>query len=893
MILIEHPEAFLLIPVWLGAAWMFPSARLFMPLRVLAGLLLMLAWLNPQLNRQGKGMDLWVMVDRSLSASDWIEPRLPEMQTLLEQSRGRHDRLMLIDFAEDVIERDPLQSAILSGRRDSTRIDSALHFTLSRLNPRRISRLLMITDGYSTEPFEDAAARLIGQGIPMDVRFMLPTDDTDFQVESISAPVHVRPGEPFIIDARISGTDDVEVPCILLRDGVPSGRATARLQNGRGQVRWTDSIAGSVAVEYAVQIEPAQDTWAGNNRQKVWVEARGGQRVLLVTSYRDDPLAEALKLQGLSVDVVTDASSLQPGHLAGASAVILNNVPAYIIPNEVMEAFPFYVRETGGGLIMIGGKTSFASGGYFESPVDELLPVSMELKQEHRRLAVAMAIVMDRSGSMMAGVSGGGGKTKMDLANEGAARAIELLGATDAVTVFAVDSEAHRVIPLTTLGENRAEILSLVRKIQSAGGGIFVYNGLRAGWDELKKAPQGQRHIILFSDAADSEQPQGYEVLVDEMISSGSASLSVIALGTEQDSDADLLKAIAARGNGRIFFNADANTLPQLFAQETVALSRSAFLTDPTSLQAQPGWLEMASDMLAWPAQVEGYNLSYLRPEAAASLLSGDEYEAPLLAQWVRGMGKVGAVTFPLAGEYSQSVRSWSAYGDFIRTLTRWCMREDVPPGLVLRTVRVGETLKLELHYDEAWIDAWAETPPQLITSTSGSDGTTRQRWRRIRPGIFEAEVVISGSQILNGAIQAGRHVIPFGPIAGTIGAEWQFNPAMPKTLQQVAQASGGQIRVDLADIWKSSGRRDVRGIREILLVLTLSVFLIEALWSRLGWNIPVLGKYQKRTSVAAPSIAAPKETEKGLDTMTLPVEEPTPSSRKSLFEKARHRGKL
>ena len=71
--------------------------------------------------------------------------------------------------------------------------------------------------------------------------------------------------------------------------------------------------------------------------------------------------------------------------------------------------------------MMAGGKHSFGAGGYFESGVDELLPISMELKNEHRKLAVAMAIVMDRSGSMSAGVAGAGGgaggrpMTKMDL----------------------------------------------------------------------------------------------------------------------------------------------------------------------------------------------------------------------------------------------------------------------------------------------------------------------------------------------------------------------------------------------------------------------------------------------------------------------------------------------
>ncbi|MEM8712518.1 MAG: hypothetical protein AAGG01_16310, partial [Planctomycetota bacterium] len=56
----------------------------------------------------------------------------------------------------------------------------------------------------------------------------------------------------------------------------------------------------------------------------------------------------------------------------------------------------------------------------------------MELKQEHKKLAVAMCVVVDRSGSMGASVEGASRLTKMDLANAGASQAVELLGELDA-----------------------------------------------------------------------------------------------------------------------------------------------------------------------------------------------------------------------------------------------------------------------------------------------------------------------------------------------------------------------------------------------------------------------------------------------------------------------------
>ena len=117
----------------------------------------------------------------------------------------------------------------------------------------------------------------------------------------------------------------------------------------------------------------------------------------------------------------------------------------------------------------VGGvRGAFGVGGYHLTAVDEILPVSMELRQEHRKQGVALSVVLDRSGSMSAPVSGG--MTKMDLANLGAAAAIELLSPIDAIGVIAVDSMEHVIQPLTPV-TNVDALTSTVRSIESAGGG--------------------------------------------------------------------------------------------------------------------------------------------------------------------------------------------------------------------------------------------------------------------------------------------------------------------------------------------------------------------------------------------------------------------------------------
>ena len=51
------------------------------------------------------------------------------------------------------------------------------------------------------------------------------------------------------------------------------------------------------------------------------------------------------------------------------------------------------------------------------------------------------------------------------------------------------------------------EILDLEKKIlsiRSEGGGIYVYTGIEAAFTALKDAPTPLKHVLLFSDCADS-----------------------------------------------------------------------------------------------------------------------------------------------------------------------------------------------------------------------------------------------------------------------------------------------------------------------------------------------------------------------------------------------------
>jgi uncharacterized membrane protein len=833
-----HPEWLLLLPLFAAAGWYWRGLRLEKPLRMLCLLLVTILLCQIQVRRHGDGLDLWVLVDRSDSAKDLVSPRLQEWEDILERSRKPSDRLHFVDFADEAVTRGAqlrAGSTDFAGNTRATRINSAAGHALAQMRHERASRLLVLTDGYSTEPLDGLADRLTSQGVPMDFRLAAQQARNDWRIAAFVLPRRVQLREAFLAEVVVLADQDGTVPLELFRNGASIGRREVEVVNGVGRLRFTDRLSGAGAFRYQATLLPAEDALVGNNTAAQWVEVQGGPRVVLATAYEQDPLAEVLRTQGFELEVITKLDELRIGSLTGAKVVILNNVPAYRMDSEFVRALDFFVHHQGGGLAMIGGKHSFAAGGWFGSPLEPLLPVSMELKQEHRKLAVAMAIVMDRSGSMAMTVPGST-MQKMDLANEGAARGIELLGDNDFVCVFAVDSEAHEIAPLMAVGQNRGTLQNVVRRVESTGGGIFVYQGLVAAWKQLQQAQVGQRHVILFADAADAEEPGDYIKLLAEM-QKANTTVSVIGLGTDKDPDADFLKDVARRGNGRIFFNANPNELPALFAQETVAVARSAFVEEPVDIKGTPGWMEMAAGAMEWMPQADGYNLSYLRPGATQAAVTSDEYSAPLVAFWQRGAGRVATVSCPLGGDFSQKTRAWKNYGSFCQSLGRWLMGEQVPPGVGLRADMDGSRLKADLFFDETWNDRVALHAPELVLS-EGAGGVARPvNWERLAPGHFRATLEIVGEHYVRGAVKIGDSAFPFGPINSVVNPEWSFDRSRLTELRAVSQRSGGAERVDLSDVWNAPRPPAWRDMQRWLLIALVGMLVFEAWQTRTGWN--------------------------------------------------------
>jgi hypothetical protein len=95
-----------------------------------------------------------------------------------------------------------------------------------------------------------------------------------------------------------------------------------------------------------------------------------------------------LQKGGLDLRAVpADRVDLSLEALSGYSAVIVENSPAEKLGTRGMETLAAWVRASGSGLMITGGQHSYGPGGYYKSPLEPILPVSMELRQEHRKFA--------------------------------------------------------------------------------------------------------------------------------------------------------------------------------------------------------------------------------------------------------------------------------------------------------------------------------------------------------------------------------------------------------------------------------------------------------------------------------------------------------------------------
>ena len=826
---LAYPEFLLLgIPAWLLYRRFGQASGVTKWLRLSLLLILLVCLCGPQMNLGGYGVDVIAIVDRSRSMPEGSDGRIRELLTNLDHNRGTYDRLGIVTFGlEAQNERGPQNSGEFNGYTrevlpDGSDLEAALEYAIANQDKRRPVRFLVFSDGqYTGASPTSSARRAREQQVPIDYRLFESSNTGDSAVESIELPRSVTPREPFQFSVWIYADKPTASKVTVKRGNVEIAKTERVLNIGRNRLLFRDLIDQPGFFEYEVKLEVNDDPIDENNTGIGSVRVESGPRVLLLNSDgQPGNLGRALESARIPYDVAKPTDHpLTQDSLDLYRTIILENVPASDLGRLKMERIAQFVEDLGGGLLLTGGQRSFGQGGSFNSPLDPVLPVAMELREEHRKTRVAIAIALDRSGSKTAPVKGN--KVKMDLADLGAAECIRLHSPGDSVSLIAVDSSPHIVIPMTDI-DDPVPLAQQALGIQSEGGGIYIYEALMAAGQELMKADQSTKHIILFSDAQDSEEPGNYQELLRKY-EEADITVSVIGLGTPGDKDSNLLKDIAKLGRGNIMFTEDAEELPRLFTEDAMSVARSNFIeadpeTQPNGIPAAPLTdLRMIGELnLSGFPTAGGYNLSYIKPEATAGVISQDEYTAPWAAYWYRGLGRVAAITLEVDGKFSGQFGKWDLYEPFLVTNARWLLGGDNPTAVYLTLQQDGQDALATLELDPNR-PAGTALAPELLLIPPGEERIDPQNipleW--IGPDTLEARASLNRTGTYRTIIKTGPGQYQRGP-ALSLPYSPEFAPRIglpsgEETLERIAELSGGHARTDVLEVFKDPPRSPQR----------------------------------------------------------------------------------
>ncbi len=617
-------------------------------------------------------------------------------------------------------------------------------------------------------------------------------DQGDVAVESLSAPDEIHPHAPFELTVRLLSDRAGQARLRLERDGkpnLPEAERTVALAPGITTLAWTTSVEEPGTSRFRVRVvEAAHNAHPENDAGVLAVATESDPRVLFVEgggAGADTPLARALGSEHIAVDVRA-ASEMPP--LDRYDLVVLSDVARAELGDKRMAALDAYVRA-GGGLLVAGGAKSFGAGDYGGSRLESILPVRLDLPEKEDEATLALALVIDKSGSM--------GGPKMELTKEAARATAEMMPPSDLIAVIVFDSQSVPVVRLQRAA-NRARILGDISRIQ-ASGGTNILAGLREAVDELLSARARKKHVILLSDGQ-----SGYDGISDLLETAAGATITVSAVGVGEGADQTLLQMIATRGGGRFYHTRDPASIPRIFSKETSQVGRTSVVEEPTQARVYKHAEMLGGVSLESAPALRGYALT--RPRAQADLILTTGSGDPLLARWQIGLGQVAAWTSDVKSRWSADWLRWPNFGKFWAQVARTTMRRRAANHFPMKVALDGATVSVTVDAigaDDKFLGG-LDGKVEIATVLAATDGPPSVRHVALAetaPGRYEASFPIdrqlAGALLLRASLNrgtlpvadaGGRLAIPFA--AGVAAAGRASAPALRRAPESLSSTS-------------------------------------------------------------------------------------------------------
>ncbi|MCM1180900.1 MAG: VWA domain-containing protein [Clostridium sp.] len=799
----------------------------FLAVRSLLLLCVILAMAGISISKKQKKSETIFLVDISDSMSGNMEDIEEYIQKKIQEMPEKN-LCGVVAFGKDTAvdqflsEKKIFSSFTVTPVTTATNIENALQNASSLFDEGVSKRIVLLTDGNENEgSMSLAATALKGSDIEL---YTIALEDCigsnkEVYIDGLTVPSVVHVGDHYNVTVSVTSNVETNALLSLYAGRTLKGQQDIRLNKGTNQFVFEDEGVDGTIAQYKAVIEPEEDTISVNNTYAAFSQIEAKPRVLLIEGTADEgnEFEKVLAAANINYDKVTPKGvPTAVSELNQYKAVITLNVHYDDLRNGFARSLASYVKDFAGGYICIGGDNSYALGNYRGTELEDILPVYMDLQGEKEVPKMAMAMVIDQSGSMSTPADDNTTVTGLDLAKQAARSGVEQLRTTDEIGIMAFDDTYHWIVPIRQ-ADNIMEIKDSISSIDY-GGGTSIYPAFQEAYVQMVKSDAKLKHIILLTDGQDGFRD--YRDLVNRVNEAG-ITVSTVAVG--YDADKELLEDLAKQCGGRYYYTDINNSIPRIFAQE-VYLSTNTYLMNGEFYPTISSGNEMLDGVFD-----EGcpslYGYIAATPKQTADVLLMSDREDPVLSTWQCGLGRTVAWNSDGNNEWTAEYAGWENYPLLWSNIINY----------VISDTELGEdTLEIDkgsntatVSYETKEYDKNTKVTAVITDENGNAKETTLDA---IKPGSFEAELAMDEIGVYNVSVrkQNGEEILKnFNTAyANQYSAEYQFNDSSTDLSSFVNQAEGRMITME-EDIWTAKQEAVKSRVSLTVPLLVLAVFLL------------------------------------------------------------------
>lgn len=799
----------------------------FLVVRVLLLLVIILAMAGVSVSKKQKKSETIFLVDVSESMSGNVEQIEKYLQKTI-QDMPEKNLCSVVAFGKDTAvdqflsEKKIFSSFTVAPVTTATNIEKAVQNASSMFDEGVSKRLVLLTDGNENEGnMSLAAAALKGSDVEL---YAISMEDCigsskEVYIDGLDVPSVVHVGDHY--NVTVSVTCNVETNAVLsiYAGRTLKGQQDIRLNKGTNQFVFEEEGVDGTIAQYKAVIEPEDDTILVNNTYSAFAQIEAKPKVLLIEGTVDEgnEFEKVLSAANIDYDKVTPKGvPTAVSELNQYKAVITLNVHYDDLREGFAGALSSYVKDFAGGYICIGGDNSYALGNYRGTVLEEILPVYMDLQGEKEVPKMAMAMVIDQSGSMCSPAEDNTSVTGLDLAKQAARSGVEQLRETDEIGILAFDDTYHWIVPMR-LADNISDIQDSIASI-AYGGGTSIYPAFQEAYVQMVKSDAKLKHIILLTDGQD--EFRDYNDLINRVNEAG-ITVSTVAVG--EGADKKLLEELASQCGGRYYYTDINNSIPRIFAQE-VYLSTSTYLMNGEFYPT----ISSANDMLTGvfdkgcPAL---YGYIAATPKQTADVLLMSDREDPILSTWQYGLGRTVAWNSDGNNEWTAEYAGWDNYPMLWSNIIQYVISDTELGDDTLEIEKGGNTAVIRYETKEYDKDT------KVTAVVTDEEGNAKDIvLDAVKPGSFEKEIEMDETGVYNVSVrkQNGEEILKNynTAYANQYSAEYQFQDSENDLKSFVNQAGGKMITME-DTIWKNRQEAVKSRISLTIPLLVLSIFLL------------------------------------------------------------------